>query len=187
MRILATLQLYDCSTRCDCVWPMVAPDSFRTSDVFVASLAAEITQRVLLHPVDTLKARLQYMRSETGRHPSRLPLLGDLAALRHPSVNLGLFSLYRGLLPTVVGVVPTALVYMPTYELSKAWLSDTHFEPLAGCITGDGMCSKEAARWTTTAGAQLVHLAPMAWHADRAASCCAQRLSRVVFMAGRRR
>jgi solute carrier family 25 S-adenosylmethionine transporter 26 len=45
-------------------------------------------------------------------------------------------GLYRGLLPALVGVVPTALVYMPTYEFSKVALRDTSFSPLAGCITG---------------------------------------------------
>lgn len=120
-----------------------------TSDVFAASLTAEFVQRGLMHPIDTLKARLQYGQiaaPATGQSPAamrkaRLPLVGDLIALRaaaarHPSGRFGVRSLYRGLVPALVGVVPNALVYMPTYELSKAALTGTPFAPLAGCITG---------------------------------------------------
>lgn len=109
-----------------------------TSDVFVASLAAEFTQRTLLHPIDTLKARLQYGQfSSAVTGPPRLPFAGELAAMKAAvSAGTGLPSLFRGLAPALIGVVPNALVYMPTYELSKTALAGTPFAPLAGCITG---------------------------------------------------
>ena len=97
-------------------------------DVFAASVAADLAQKTLLHPVDTVKTRLQYMRVHVTQSPrpsmwQTWPLIGDLAVLRAqftgPSANnFALGSLYRGLVPALVGVVPTALVYMPTYELS---------------------------------------------------------------------
>lgn len=121
-------------------------------DVFGASVAAELAQRSLMHPVDTIKARLQYMRlakPETAARPLlppwswRLPLLGDVAALRQvlqgpakPGAALRVGSLYRGLAPALVGVLPNALVYMPTYEFSKQALASTSFAPLSGAITG---------------------------------------------------
>ena len=124
------------------------PPALHTSDVFAASLAAEFAQRALLHPVDTIKARLQYMqfpRPAGGQQRlprlSQLPLVGDIAALRADAEcssmrNFSVRSLYRGLAPALIGVVPSALVYMPTYEVSKAALSGTPFAGLAGCITG---------------------------------------------------
>ena len=122
------------------------------ADVFKASVAAELAQRSLLHPVDTIKARLQYMRlaePQVAARPLlppwswRLPLLGDVAALRQvlqdpaqPGAPLRVRSLYRGLAPALVGVLPNALVYMPTYEFSKQALAGTSFAPLSGAITG---------------------------------------------------
>ena len=50
----------------------------------------------------------------------------------------GFRSLYAGLGPTMVGVVPTAVVYMPTYEFSKAALQGSRLEgsPVPGMLTG---------------------------------------------------
>jgi solute carrier family 25 S-adenosylmethionine transporter 26 len=120
-----------------------------TSDLFAASLAAELVQRGLLHPIDTLKARLQYGQINApatdqalaATRMARMPLLGDLVALRAAAAHntagaVGIRSLYRGLVPALIGVVPNALVYMPTYELSKTALNGTPFAALAGCITG---------------------------------------------------
>ena len=115
------------------------------SDVFAASVAASVAEKALLHPVDTIKTRLQYMRvarphtANSGKMQSwrAWPVLGDFALLRaQPSADVGMRSLYRGLLPVLVGVVPTALVYMPTYEYSKAAFSGSPLASFAGCITG---------------------------------------------------
>lgn len=47
-------------------------------------------------------------------------------------------SLYRGLTPQLVGVVPIALVYMPSYEVASGALKGTPLQstPIAGVLTG---------------------------------------------------
>jgi hypothetical protein len=50
--------------------------------IFGASVLAELTTKVTLHPIDTIKARLQYFRGS--QHPptsAGVPLLSDLRAL----------------------------------------------------------------------------------------------------------
>ena len=121
-------------------------------ELCTAGVAAEICQKLALHPLgassiytlpidglsvcnvlDTIKARLQYMRTGVeGRlytsqsRAFRVPLLSDLVMTaqlyRGGTQYLGPFafwqSLYRGLTPALCGVIPTSVVYMPTYELS---------------------------------------------------------------------
>ena len=134
------------------------------ADVIVGSIAAELASKIAVHPLDTLKTRLQYLvLPRTTSSAKRIPLLGDIrvglqilaAATRSPHhsmiepgstphvprhrlvLNAGR-SLYRGLVPQVVGVLPIALVYMPTYELASATVKGTYLEhtPVAGLATG---------------------------------------------------
>ena len=138
----------------------------RWSDVFISGVAAEWATKLILHPFDTLKTRLQYLvipKEQRGK--ARLPIIGDLFHLSnalhgelarlHPSIvgaNLdggrswtravstlqGFRSLYAGLTPTMIGVIPVAVVYMPTYEYTKSKLHGTVFQgtPLPGMLTG---------------------------------------------------
>ena len=106
------------------------------ADVIVGSIAAELASKVAVHPLDTLKTRLQYLVLPKGDAMSakRIPLLGDIrvglqimrAATRSPHHSMiepgftpqvprhrlalnAARSLYRGLVPQVVGVLPIAL------------------------------------------------------------------------------
>jgi len=135
------------------------------ADIFVGSLAAEFATKALVHPFDTLKTRLQYLvlpKRTAGSAAHTLPLVSDVRngikmmadAARSPHHSLmdpslrpaprseqvvnGLRSLYRGLGPQLLGVVPISLVYMPTYEYVSAALQGTPLQhtPLAGVITG---------------------------------------------------
>lgn len=45
-------------------------------------------------------------------------------------------ALYRGFGASVVGAVPTSLVYMPTYEAAKACFAGTPLAPMSGVATG---------------------------------------------------
>lgn len=134
-----------------------------TTEVFFGSVAAELTTKTIVHPLDTLKTRLQYLvLPPRARTSQKLPIVGDVqlgleilaAATRRPQHSIseplslpvprhkrvlnGMRSLYRGLGPQLVGVVPIAFVYMPTYEVSKAALHGTALQhtPLAGVLTG---------------------------------------------------
>jgi hypothetical protein len=134
------------------------------ADVFVGSVAAELATKFSIHPLDTLKTRLQYLvLPRTVSTNKKLPLVGDVrvglqilaAATRSPHhsmiepghqpqvathrlVGNALRSLYRGLGPQLIGVVPIALVYMPTYEFASAAVQGTYLAhtPLAGLATG---------------------------------------------------
>lgn len=135
------------------------------AEVFAGSVAAELASKVSIHPLDTLKTRLQYLvlprSSSTNK---KLPLVGDVrvgmqilaAATRSPHhsmtepasyhphvpthrlVQNAVRSLYRGVGPQMVGVVPIALVYMPTYEFASASVQGTVLAhtPIAGLATG---------------------------------------------------
>ena len=134
------------------------------ADVVVGSIAAELASKVAVHPLDTLKTRLQYLVLPRSSSASKsIPLLGDIrvgfqilaAATRSPHHSMiepgfspkvprhrlalnAARSLYRGLVPQMVGVLPIALVYMPTYEFASAGVKGTYLEhtPVAGLATG---------------------------------------------------
>jgi len=70
----------------------------------LASCVAGFASRVICHPIDTLKARLQ---AAQGSMPS------------------GAGGLYRGLTAALIGGVPATCLYLSSYELSKKTLSST--------------------------------------------------------------
>ena len=104
-------------------------DGMLVSDIFVASLLAEMTRKAILHPVDTMATRLQYdraqniVRNDYG-DAQRLyakrgySSTGEIQAIAGMLRNKPL-SLYRGLSTSMVGAVPVSCVYMPTYEGMK--------------------------------------------------------------------
>lgn len=50
-------------------------------------------------------------------------IVGTLEALRGIYVNEGLTSLWRGMGPTIVGVMPSRAIYFSTYGAAKGWLA----------------------------------------------------------------
>lgn len=107
----------------------------------LASVAGDFACKTALHPVETIKSRLQYMRSSgEGKHEALSTLTGKKRLFRNrwspiaaivedATRTAGILgeknavrNLYRGLSASLVGSIPTACVYMPTYELSKALL-----------------------------------------------------------------
>jgi len=107
-------------------------------EIITASCCAELAQKTALHPVDSLKVRMQYdPRRRAGNFGPRMVLaeLRDAWAIVQAEPR-PVTALYRGLGPSVIGAVPTAAVYMPTYEASKLALAGTPFAPAAGVVTG---------------------------------------------------
>ena len=99
------------------------------SDIFIASLFAELTRKAVLHPVDTMATRLQYERAsyiQTSKdvgdahrmYAKRGYATAEMRAVVSMLRNKPL-SLYRGLSTTLAGAVPVSIVYMPTYEGMK--------------------------------------------------------------------
>mmetsp|Transcript_18226 Transcript_18226/g.59623 ORF Transcript_18226/g.59623 Transcript_18226/m.59623 type:complete len:289 (-) Transcript_18226:164-1030(-) len=103
-------------------------------DVFLAGLVAEWVRKIVLAPIDTLTVRLQVQRGSRDRR-SRNPFVEDAIALArelHRPVGL-----YNGLGVGLIGAIPQALVYMPTFELSSAMLRDSRAPAqLASVFTG---------------------------------------------------
>ena len=83
------------------------------ADIFIASLLADFARKVVLHPVDTMATRLQYAQTKPFHAKDQL-LVGDARAMVDMLQRPG--ELYRGLGTALVGAVPVAVVYMPTYE-----------------------------------------------------------------------
>jgi hypothetical protein len=72
------------------------------------SAIAGILARVPLHPIDTLKARIQV-------DVSARKVLQEAASMR------GLTSLYRGFPVTAIGSAPATALYFGSYEFGKSW------------------------------------------------------------------
>lgn len=135
-------------------------------EIFAGSVAAELVTKASTHPLDTLKTRLQYLvlpKSDRASVANQVPILADLqhgfkilvASTRSPHnsfvepvpqrgsptlarLRTGVTSLYRGIGPQLLGVLPIAVVYMPTYEFTKEATRGTALErtPAAGVATG---------------------------------------------------
>ena len=112
----------------------------RYAEIFLASWCADLCVKAALHPVDTVKSVVQNTAAAPGGRRAALRglLLGDAAAAAQQVRNGGAAALYRGLTPTLLGTLPFALVYMPTYELTTTYLKREApgREWLAGPLTG---------------------------------------------------
>ena len=84
----------------------------------LASSVAGAVARVVCHPLDTLKAKLQ---SGIGEHPVQSLYRG----------------LYRGIAPAIVGGVPASCIYLTSYDVAKGILTDAPVireSPFAVCF-----------------------------------------------------
>lgn len=72
------------------------------SETQAASVIAGLGTRLALHPVDSVKTRLQRLRGRRG-------MFGGVVALRRQIRVEGVRSLYRGLLGALCGVLPYSM------------------------------------------------------------------------------
>jgi solute carrier family 25 S-adenosylmethionine transporter 26 len=102
--------------------------------------------------------------------PWDAPLLADVAGAYRILRTTRPASLYAGLAPSLAAVVPTAVVYMPTYELAAAALADAAcvpaacVAPLAGVLTGV-VCAAVRVPASVVKSRVQLGLAPGAWAA----------------------
>ena len=82
------------------------------NNVFSSAIAG-LVGRLVCHPMDTMKARIQ-APSTTSKEFS-----GLLAAFRTTIKYEGMTGLYRGLGAAIVGGIPATSLYLTTYELTK--------------------------------------------------------------------
>lgn len=90
------------------------------SDTQIASIAAGILSRVLLHPMDCIKTRLQNFRANSTSTQPTEALLRFIAAE-------GLPGLYRGISGAFIGVIPYSLsrflrlIFIPLRKLNPPY------------------------------------------------------------------
>ena len=86
-------------------------------DRVLAGAAAGAVSVALTYPLDLLRARLAVAQELPGGAPK--PMLGLWAALLDMRRTGGMLSLYRGLGPTLVGILPYAGISFTVYEALK--------------------------------------------------------------------
>ncbi|XP_027074548.2 probable mitochondrial adenine nucleotide transporter BTL3 [Coffea arabica] len=79
---------------------------------FVAGAAAGITATVLCIPMDTIRTVMVAPGGEA--------LGGVIGAFRHMIQTEGFFSLYKGLLPSIVSMAPSGAVFYGVYDILKS-------------------------------------------------------------------
>lgn len=82
------------------------------SERFIAGAAAGMTASVLCLPLDTIRTRLVAPGGEA--------LGGVIGAFRYVIQNEGFFSLYKGLLPSVLSMAPSGAVFYGVYDMLKS-------------------------------------------------------------------
>ena len=87
----------------------------------VGGLAAGLSKDVLLHPVDTLRARLDV--THVGSASGRGPLAATVNELRSILAADGLAGLYRGYALCLLGSTPASALYFGSYHAMRRLLS----------------------------------------------------------------
>lgn len=79
---------------------------------FIAGAAAGITATVLCLPLDTIRTRIVAHGGEK---------LGGVAGAFHYMIKTeGFFSLYKGLLPSIISIAPSSAVFYGVYDILKS-------------------------------------------------------------------
>jgi hypothetical protein len=78
------------------------------------SASAGVIARVLCHPLDTAKSRIQAQSTASGHS---MLYRSTLHALTNTLRYEGVRGLYRGFLITLVGSVPATCLYLTSYEV----------------------------------------------------------------------
>ncbi|KAK8642785.1 hypothetical protein V6N13_012117 [Hibiscus sabdariffa] len=82
------------------------------SERFIAGAAAGITATVLCLPLDTIRTKIVAPGGEA--------LGGVIGAFRHMIQTEGFFSLYKGLVPSIASMAPSAAVFYSVYDMLKS-------------------------------------------------------------------
>ncbi|KAJ9564619.1 hypothetical protein OSB04_000585 [Centaurea solstitialis] len=79
---------------------------------FLAGAAAGITATILCIPMDTIRTKMVAPGGEA--------LGGVIGAFRHMIQTEGFFSLYKGLLPSIISMAPSGAVFYGIYDILKS-------------------------------------------------------------------
>ncbi|KAK9742604.1 hypothetical protein RND81_03G185100 [Saponaria officinalis] len=87
-------------------------DGTSNAERFIAGAAAGITATVLCLPLDTIRTRIVAHGGEQ--------LGGVIGAFHHMIKTEGFFSLYKGLLPSIMSIAPSSAVFYGVYDILKS-------------------------------------------------------------------
>ena len=90
----------------------------------LGSACAGIISRIVTHPLDTAKARLQAPVSSIGIEK---PYTGPFDVIRRTLHKEGIRGLYQGFGTVVIGGTPGTVCYLCTYEYAKEQLSKQQY------------------------------------------------------------
>ncbi|XP_052203298.1 probable mitochondrial adenine nucleotide transporter BTL3 [Diospyros lotus] len=82
------------------------------SERLISGAAAGITATVLCLPLDTIRTKMVAPGGEA--------LGGIIGAFRHVIQTEGVFSLYKGLLPSIISMAPSSAVFYGVYDILKS-------------------------------------------------------------------
>lgn len=82
------------------------------SERFLAGAAAGITATILCLPLDTIRTKLVAPGGEA--------LGGVIGAFQHVIQSEGIFSLYKGLVPSILSMAPSGAVFYGVYDILKS-------------------------------------------------------------------
>eukprot|EP00128_Syssomonas_multiformis_P012893 Colp12_sorted_trinity150504_noHs@13727 len=110
----------------------------------VAGATAGIITTVITGPLDVVKTRLQQHHFADPKHRPH----GSGVTLREIMREEGIRGWYRGLVPTLLGILPTWAIYFPAYESYKSILAkklgmtyQTTFVHVIAAIAAGGTCA----------------------------------------------
>lgn len=96
---------------------LAGPDGKLTmSQRLTAGALAGMTATALTHPLDTVRLRLALPASG---------YTGMTNAITTISAKEGVLALYKGIVPTLVGIAPYAALNFASYDMLKKWLYET--------------------------------------------------------------
>lgn len=101
----------------------------------LGSTVAGIVSRLVTHPLDTAKARLQAVY-QAGSPLQSNPYRGPVHVLVQTVKTEGIAGLYRGLGAVLVGGTPGTVIYLCGYEMAKNQLSE-HWSSDSAAGSGD--------------------------------------------------
>lgn len=116
------------------------PLSITPGERFVAGAAAGACAQTLIYPLELIRTRLALC--ESGRY----------RGIAHAAASIvrteGWPAFYRGLTPSLIGILPYAGVDIATFELCKEWLLDTYDgRPPAAAVLAAGAASSSVAQF----------------------------------------
>ena len=90
--------------------------------LMLASASTGSFCRIFLHPLDTMKARLQVQTS------SKADYSGFIDAVRQTATKEGIKGFYRGFGVTFLGSMPASCIYFTCYEVNLSICNNIVFE-----------------------------------------------------------